>query len=73
MVNIAVDYGKCQNAYTCKKCVSICPLAVLALVPLENRLKMEKPREPEKWKIVPELCNQCSKCVDICPQNAITL
>lgn len=74
MVTISINYEKCQDAYACRKCVTACPLAVLGLTPLEDRLRMEKPQEPRLWKVVPvftELCTGCSKCCVVCPQGAI--
>ena len=45
--NIQVDHSKCTVPFLCKRCLEICPQAVLAVDAVKmERLKETDPREP---------------------------
>ena len=81
---ITVDYEKCTIPFACKKCLEICPLAVLhveRVLAAEERLKEIDPRIPGTYKIMGDpmnpirrdKCTICNKCVEVCPVGAIKI
>ena len=62
---------QCSNADACRKCLKICPVGALILVPVG---RMKSYSEKPKYKIQPhfeEVCTKCNECVEVCPQKAI--
>lgn len=55
MVNIIIDYGKCD---LCKLCVDYCPTHVFKIF-------------NEKLVVDAEKCIECYACIPLCPRGAI--
>lgn len=82
-VQIKINYDRCRfsmyDPKGCKKCLQICPQAVLATQPLKRRdfsIPKEQRVEPMHWKLVVSwdvLCTACNACVETCPEKAISV
>ncbi len=76
---ITIDAEKCTVPFLCKKCLQICPEAVLHVVRVmskEERLKEMDPRTPGNYALYAarrDRCTACNKCIDICPADAIKI
>ena len=78
---ITVDQEKCTVPFLCKKCLQVCPAAVLyveRVMEKEERLKEMDPRVPGNYVFSMEhfrrdKCTMCNKCVEICPVGAIRI
>lgn len=58
MVEIIIDYNKCEGA-DCAECVDVCPMEVLII---EGDKVIVKNKEE---------CSFCEVCMDVCPNEAI--
>lgn len=70
---ITVDYSKCTDPLSCRKCLLICPMHVLGLGTKVGAKKFhEIPRDQFKVDGVRlEKCTVCLDCVKVCPTSAI--
>lgn len=74
---ITIDNQKCTIPFYCKKCLQICPTAVLSV----SAVKVEKgretnPQDPGAYVLkVPyqDKCSGCNECIEVCPEDAITI
>ncbi len=75
--NIQIDHSKCTVPFLCKRCLEICPQAVLAVDAVKmERLKETDPREPGSFRLRTQSrfkCSGCDKCIEVCPVRAITI
>ena len=75
--NITVDLEKCTVPFICKKCLEVCPEAVLRVnrvMAKEKRLEEMDPRIDGNYILSAsrrDKCTGCNKCIDICPVDAI--
>jgi NAD-dependent dihydropyrimidine dehydrogenase PreA subunit len=58
MVNITIDYEKCDGA-DCAECADVCPMEVL-IIDGEKIVIRDK-----------EECSFCEVCMDVCPNEAV--
>ncbi len=70
---ITVDYKKCLDPLSCRKCLLICPTHVLGL---GTRVGPRKFKEIYRSQFLVagvrfEKCSGCMDCVNGCPNNAI--
>ena len=76
---ISIDQEKCTVPFLCKKCLEICPEAVLHVTRVmakEKRLEEMDPRVDGNYVLFPsrrDKCNSCNLCIDVCPVDAITV
>jgi len=76
---ITIDLEKCTVPFLCKKCLQICPEAVLHVTrPMqkEERLKELDPRIDGNYVLFAarrDKCTVCNLCLDICPVDAIKI
>lgn len=74
---IKIDQQRCVTPFACKRCVQICPTAVLAV----HETKMARMEETDKYEpgnyrlrvIYRDKCSGCNQCVEVCPENALTV
>jgi len=70
---ITVDYGKCNEPLSCRKCLLICSAHVLGL---GTAVPAQKFRETDLEHFIVagvrfDKCTGCMDCVEVCPQGAI--
>ena len=68
---IAVDYEKCTDPLSCKKCMQVCPHALFICYSPDN-----ESNDPDIWRVdvaFTDLCTRCNDCIDICPRDAISI
>ena len=76
---ITIDQAKCTVPFLCKKCLQICPEAVLhvtRVMKYEKRLEEMDPRIDGLYELHAmrrDRCTVCNRCVDICPVDAIKI
>ncbi len=76
---ITIDQEKCTVPFLCKKCLQICPEAVLhvtRVMKYEKRLEEMDPRIDGHFVLHAmrrDRCTVCNRCVDICPVDAIKI
>ena len=76
---ITIDREKCTVPFLCKKCLQICPTAVLRVsrvMAKEERLKEMDPRIDGNYVLSAprrDKCIMCDKCIDVCPVDAIKI
>ena len=76
---ITVDQDKCTVPFLCKRCLQICPGAVLRVRrdrAREERLKEMDPRIPGNYRLEAHYrnkCTVCNKCIEVCPVDAIKI
>ncbi len=76
---ITIDQEKCTVPFLCKKCLQICPEAVLHVTRVmkhEKRLEEMDPRIDGLYELHVtrrDRCTVCSRCIDICPVDAIKI
>ncbi|MCC7364695.1 MAG: 4Fe-4S dicluster domain-containing protein [Dehalococcoidia bacterium] len=74
---IDIDRERCTTPFACKKCLQICPTAVLAV----HETRMVRLEETDKYLpgtyrlriAYRDKCSGCNRCVDVCPEDAITV
>ena len=72
MPQIEIDRTKCITPFECKKCLQICPQAVLAVAPTKvEPLKETDPVNYEVQAVFRDKCTVCMDCVRVCPTRAI--
>jgi NAD-dependent dihydropyrimidine dehydrogenase PreA subunit len=72
---ITVDYEKCNDPLSCRKCLLVCPEHVLGLGTSVGPQKY-KEIDPHHFIVAGvrfEKCTGCMDCVNLCPKNAITV
>lgn len=70
---IIVDYEKCTDPLSCRKCLLICPTHVLGLG-TDVPVKKYQETDPGHFIVAGvrfDKCTGCMDCVKVCPQNAI--
>ena len=83
-VEISIDEERCRfsmyDPLGCKKCLQVCPEAVFASVPVEEKRDFSLPKEqlfdPVLWMLVigwPDYCTACRACIESCPYQAISI
>ncbi len=74
---ITIDHEKCTTPFDCKKCLLVCPQAVLEVYPIKvEKFKETDKKEPGAYKLVGfyrDKCTMCNKCIEVCPVDAITI
>jgi len=70
---ITVDYNKCKDPLSCRKCLLICPTHVLGL---GTDVPVVKYRETDTEHFIVagvrfDKCTGCMDCIKVCPQGAI--
>ncbi|MEE9555653.1 MAG: 4Fe-4S dicluster domain-containing protein [Candidatus Adiutricales bacterium] len=74
---IEIDHEKCATPYACKKCLQICPQAVLSVVTLKmEKFKETDENEPGAFRLrvaFGDKCTVCNDCVDVCPNGALNV
>ena len=76
---ITIDREKCTVPFLCKKCLQICPTAVLRVdrvMAKEERLKEMDPRIDGNYVLYVgrrDKCIACDKCIEVCPVDAIKI
>jgi NADH-quinone oxidoreductase subunit I len=72
MPQIKIDTEKCLTPFECKKCLQICPQAVLAVAPTKvELLKESDPMHYEIQAVFRDKCVVCMDCVNVCPTGAM--
>lgn len=74
MPSIEIDKIKCITPFECKKCLQICPQAVLAVT--ATKAERFKETDPENYEIIAvyrDKCVVCMDCVNVCPTRAIII
>jgi len=76
---ITIDHSKCTVPFLCKKCLEICPEAVLhvgRVMALEKKLEEMDPRIDGNYYLGVarrDKCTGCNLCIEVCPVKAITI
>ena len=76
---ITIDLQKCTVPFLCKKCLQICPEAILHVTRVmskEERLKEMDPRIDGNYVLFArrrDKCTVCNKCIEVCPVDAIKI
>ena len=76
---ITIDQEKCTVPFLCKKCLQVCPMAVLRVRndrTRQERLKEMDPRIPGNYVLSAyyrNKCILCNKCIEVCPVDAIKI
>ena len=73
MIQIAWDETRCTSPQECRKCLSSCPQALLAIYPRDRRMPG---KATENWAIAPlylSLCTGCGICEEVCPEDALAV
>jgi len=76
---ITIDLEKCTVPFLCKKCLTVCPDAVLSVgrvMAKEKRLEEMDPRVDGNYVLGvarPDKCTACNLCIDVCPVDAISI
>ena len=76
---ITIDPEKCTIPFLCKKCLLVCPTAVLGVMDVKarvERLKELDPRIDGNYRLSahrPDKCIVCNKCIEVCPVDAIKI
>ncbi len=76
---ITINHEKCTVPFLCKKCLEVCPTAILhttRVMSREKRLEEMDPRVDGNYVLGAsrrDKCTVCNLCVDVCPVNAITI
>lgn len=76
---ISIDQTKCTVPFLCKKCLQVCPEAVLSVTRVmrrEERLKEMDPRIDGNYALSAprrDKCIVCNKCLEVCPIDAIKI
>ncbi len=71
---ITIEKEKCRTPIECRKCLIVCPTAVLSL--RVERVERFKETEPEGYGLYAKYrgsCSGCMDCVKICPNSAISI
>lgn len=78
-IKITIDHEKCTVPFLCKKCVQICPTAIIHVGRApgkEERLKETDPRIPGNYLLSAsrgDRCTVCNKCIEVCPVDALKI
>jgi ferredoxin len=76
---ISIDLEKCTVPFLCKKCLQICPEAILHVTRVmskEKRLEEMDPRIDGNYVLYAtrrDKCTGCNLCIDVCPVDAIKI
>lgn len=76
---IIIDHEKCTVPFLCKKCLEVCPEAVLRTghdITRQERLKELDPRIDGNYVLrgyYRNKCTLCNKCIEVCPVDAISI
>ncbi len=76
---ITIDHTKCTVPFLCKKCLQICPEAVLGtsrVISKEKKLEEMDPRIDGNYVLYAsrrDKCTGCNLCIEVCPVNAIKI
>ncbi len=74
---IEFDTSKCTTPFACKKCLEICPQAVITTSVIKvERGRETDPNEPGAYGIgamYRDKCTGCDDCIEVCPEDAITI
>ncbi len=76
---ITIDQEKCTVPFLCKKCLQICPAAVLRVsrvMAKEKRLEEMDPRIDGNYVLHGgrrDKCTACNLCMEVCPVDAIKI
>ena len=75
--HIEIDHEKCTTPYACKKCLQICPQAVLGVMVVKmEKFKETDENEPGTFRLrvaFGDKCTVCNECVDVCPVGALSV
>ncbi len=75
LATILVDDEKCDDPFSCRRCLLICPSSALGL---GTSVGPEKYKEIDPHHFVVrgvrfQFCTGCLKCVEVCPTDAIEI
>ena len=76
---ITIDLEKCTVPFLCKKCLQICPEAVLSVrrvLAKERRIEEMDPRIDGNYELSAprrDKCTVCNKCIEVCPADALKI
>ncbi len=76
---ITIDLEKCTVPFLCKKCLEICPEAILHVTRVmakEKRLEEMDPRIDGNYALYAprrDKCTACNLCIEVCPADAIKI
>ena len=76
---IMIDLEKCTVPFLCKKCLQVCPEAILHVTRVmskEKRLEEMDHRIDGNYILYAtrrDKCTGCNLCIDICPVDAIKI
>jgi ferredoxin len=74
---IDIDRTRCTTPFDCKRCLRICPPAVLSVHVVRNERGIETDKTVPGSYILAvgyrDKCTGCMKCVEICPHDALTV
>jgi len=74
---IIIDHTKCTTPFDCKKCLRVCPQAVLQVYAVKvEKYKETDKKEPGAYRLMNfyiDKCTMCGDCIEVCPVDAIKI